>query len=278
MKLYISADIEGTTGTVSWGQAGRPDSNHYDWPFARRMMTHDVNAAIRGARRSGATEIVIKDSHGTSKNLLIDQLEDGVELISGMGSGRRGMMEGIDESFDGCFLVGYHGMAGTIAGVMEHTISGRIHRCWINGEQAGEIAISTATAGHLGVPLLMVSSDEAGCAEAQRLVPAIETAVVKQGLGRYMAKLKHPSVTGPMIEAAAEKAVRDMQSQAYTVREPVVVRIEFNRSEEVDAAALLDGWIRVDAYTQEYTADDWATAHNALRRAMSMASLGAEAN
>src|SRR5687768_14334167 len=99
MKVYISADIEGITGLVSWSQCSRPDGSSYDYQFARRMMTHDVNAAVRGARAAGATEVVIKDSHGNSKNLLIDGLEPGVQLVSGHGSGTDGMMEGIDDTF-----------------------------------------------------------------------------------------------------------------------------------------------------------------------------------
>ena len=93
MKVYISADIEGITGLVSWSHCGRGDSQRWDFPFARRMMTHDVNAAIRGAKAAGASEIVIKDSHGNSKNLLIDELEPGVRLVSGHGSGIDGMMQ-----------------------------------------------------------------------------------------------------------------------------------------------------------------------------------------
>src|SRR5277367_1350336 len=108
MRVYISADIEGITGLVSWSQCSRPDGNSYDYPFARRMMTHDVNAAVRGARKGGATDIVIKDSHGNSKNLLIDELESGVHLVSGHGCGIDGMMEGIDAAFDAAMLVGYH--------------------------------------------------------------------------------------------------------------------------------------------------------------------------
>jgi len=74
VKVYISADIEGITGLVSWSQCSRPDGKSFDYTFARRMMSHDVNAAIRGARAAGATEIVVKDSHGNSKNLLIEDL------------------------------------------------------------------------------------------------------------------------------------------------------------------------------------------------------------
>lgn len=274
MRVFISADIEGTTGIVSWSQCGDPNQASYDWAFARRMMTHDVNAAIRGARAAGATYILVKDSHGNSKNLLIDELEPGVELMSGHGSGADGMMEGIDDSFDAAMLVGYHGMAGTLHGIMEHTISGMVHRCWVNGVETGEIGLSAATAGHYHVPLVFVSSDAAGCAEAAGLVSGLKTAVVKHGIGRYMGRLLHPSVTGPLIESASAAAVGEMTAKPLTYGSPVTVRLEHNRSEETDAACLLDGWKRLDTFTIEYTATDWPTVHRATRRAMSVAGLG----
>ncbi|MCG9894028.1 MAG: M55 family metallopeptidase, partial [Fimbriimonadaceae bacterium] len=199
MRVYISADIEGCTGVVSWGQAGGPRDSSFDWDFARRMMTHDVNAAIRGAREGGATRILVKDSHNSSKNLLIDQLEPGVQLISGTGAGRDGMMTGVAEGFDLAFLVGYHGMSGTQAGVMEHTITGAVHRFWVNGVETGEIGMSAFAAGTKGVPVGLIVSDAAGCAEAQSLIPGIQGAITKVGLGRYMARLLHPSETGPEI-------------------------------------------------------------------------------
>lgn len=279
MRVYISADIEGVTGVVTWGQTGGPRSDHYDWPHARHMMTHDVNAAIRGARTAGATHIVVKDSHGGGKNLLVPDLEPGVELVSGSGSGVLGMMEGVDAGFDCAMLVGYHAMAGTTAGVMEHTISGNVHRYWINGMPAGEIAMSVATAGVCGVPLVMVSSDEAGCREAEELLPQVKTAVVKHGIGRYMGRLLHPSETAPRIESAAEEAVRSAaEAPPWTPQSPVVAKIEFNRSEEADAACQLLEWERVDAYTVVCTANDWPTAHVASRRAMAAAATGASNN
>ena len=279
MRVYISADIEGVTGVVTWGQAGGPRAEHYDWQHARRMMTHDVNAAIRGARTAGAERIVVKDSHGGGKNLLIADLEPGVELLSGSGSGALGMMEGVDAGFDCALLVGYHAMAGTAAGVMEHTISGIVHRYWINGMPAGEIAMSAAAAGACGVPLVMVSSDEAGCREAEQLIPKVRAAITKHGIGRYMGRLIHPSETGPRIELAAREAVRSASHiEPWLPQSPGVAKIEFNRSEEADAACQLLEWERVDAYTVECTAPDWPTAHVASRRAMAAAGTGASNN
>lgn len=279
MKVFISADIEGITGLVSWAQAGRAHAEHYDWPYARRMMTHDVNAAIRGARAGGATQVVVKDSHGNSRNLLIDELEPGIELISGTSPHENGMMTGLDASFSCAMLVGYHAMAGTLAGVMEHTITGNVHRFWINDMQAGELAMSTATAGQFGVPLVFVSSDDKGCAEAKALIANVRTAQTKVGMGRYFARLSHPSETGPLIEAGAKDAVQNRSTiKPWSPSSPVKVRLEQNTSDQADVIALLPGWKRIDGYSVEFVADDWETAHRATRRAMATAGLSAQAN
>lgn len=275
MKVYISADIEGITGLVSWSQCGRPDGHHYDFGFARRMMTHDVNAAIRGAKAAGATTIVIKDSHGTSKNLLIDELEPGVSLVSGHGGGIDGMMMGIDETFDAALLVGYHAMAGTTAGIMEHTITGGVHRLRINGIPSGEIALSAGVAGRYGVPLVFISSDEAGCVEAKERIHHIRTASVKKGLARYMGECLSPDQTGPMIEKGVEEAIRNRsQVQPWVPAEPTTITVEFNRSEEADMCQRLIFGSRLDAYTVEVTFDSYEIAHQACWNLMAMSFQG----
>ena len=272
MDVFISADIEGVTGLVSWSQCSRPDGGSFDYAFARRMMAHDVNAAIRGARRAGAGRIVVKDSHGNSKNLLIEDLEPGVELVSGHGSRTDGMMVGIDPSFGCAMLVGYHAMAGTLGGIMEHTITGGVHRLWINGIETGEMGLSAGVAGEYGVPLIMVSSDEAGCAEAAALVPGVETAATKEGYGRYMGRLLHPSETAPLIEAAAERAVQragSLPPKRYGA--PAVVRVEFNRAEEADMGAkLVPNPLRIDGYTLEGGFGTYLEAHRFAWNLMAM--------
>ena len=276
MDVYISADIEGITGLVSWSQCSRPDGGSFDYAFARRMMTHDVNAAVRGARRAGAGRIVVKDSHGNSKNLLIEDLEPGVELVSGHGAGTDGMMQGIDATFGLAMLVGYHARAGTLGGIMEHTITGGVHRLWINGEETGEMGLSAGVAGVYGVPLAMVSSDAAGCAEASALVTGVETAVTKEGVGRYMGRLLHPSETALLIEAAAERAVRRASSLApKRFTEPTTVRVEFNRAEEADMGAKLASHPRrIDGYTLERAFDTYAEAHRFAWNLMAMSAEG----
>lgn len=253
MRVFISGDIEGCTGIVTWGQSGTPSSEHYDWPFARRMYTHDINAAIRGALAAGATRVVVKDSHNWCKNLLIDELEPGTELISGAGNWVGGMMHGIDESFDAAMLVGYHAMAGTENGILEHALVGGLHRFTINGEEAGEIAFSAATAGAYGVPLVTVTSDGAGCAEAASTIPGLTTFPVKEGMGRFMGKLLHPSETGPGIEGAARAGVAAHRDIApYVIDGPVTMSLTFRQTHEAELACTLDGVRRVGGYTLEW--------------------------
>jgi D-amino peptidase len=279
VDVYISADIEGITGLVSWSQCSRPDGNSFDYAFARRMISHDVNAAVRGARAAGAGRIVVKDSHGNSKNLLIEDLDDGVELVSGHGSRTDGMMVGIDASFGCAMLVGYHAMAGTLGGIMEHTITGGVHRLWMNGVETGEMGLSAGVAGVYGVPLTMVSSDAAGCAEAAALVPGVETAVTKEGYGRYMGRVLHPSETATLIEAAAERAVRRAtEIKPKRFGEPCTVRVEFNRAEEADMCArLVTRPNRVDGYTVEGTFGTYDEAHCFAWNLMSLSFMGIEA-
>jgi D-amino peptidase len=279
MKVYISADIEGITGLVSWSQCGRPTSDHYDYQWARERMTQDVNAAIRGARSAGAEEVIVKDSHGNSKNLLVDQLEPGTKLISGHGARTGGMMNGIDRECNAAVLIGYHAMAGTPSGVMEHTITGSVHRMWINDMPAGEIALSAGLAGCFDVPVVAISSDRAGCEEAKALLPEIECAVVKEALGRYSANCLHPSDSAPLIEATVAAGVNKASAlDPWLPQTPVTIRIEFNRTEEADMSARLIGSRRVDGYTVEYTGDSWAEVHQAAWQIILFAEMGHNAD
>ncbi len=278
MKVYISADIEGITGLVSWSQCSRPDGKSFDYAFARRMITHDVNAAIRGARLAGATQVVVKDSHGNSKNILIEDLEPGVELISGHGSGTDGMMMGIDETFDAAMLVGYHAMAGTTGGIMEHTITGGVHHLWVNGIETGEMGLSAGVAGRYGVPLVMVSSDAAGCREAESLIPGVITTATKEGYGRYMGRLLHPSETAPAIEQAAHDGIVNLPAiKPHLFAEPTHIKVEFNRAEEADMCARMIGIARASGYSVEAIYPTYQEAHRVVWNLMALSFVGIDA-
>lgn len=279
MRIYISADIEGVSGLIAWSQCGRPTGEYYDFSWARERMTADVNAAIMGARQAGATEILVKDSHGNSKNLLANQLVNGTRLVTGHGSRFDGMMVGIDSGFDAALLIGYHAMAGAHEAIMEHTISDRVHRMWINGRLMGEQGLSAITAGQYGVPIVAISSDRAGCAECQDLIPNVATAIVKDGYGRYMGDVRHPDDTLGLIEAAVADGIsRRKEISPFSAEPPYEVRIEFNMTAEADMAARCPGAKRIDGYEVLRTSNDWEDLHRSIWTMITLASAGADCN
>lgn len=273
MKVFISVDIEGATGIASFSQCGRADAQHYDYAFARRMLAGDVNAAIRGARAAGATEVVVKDAHGNCKNLLVDELEPGTQLISGFYPRRDYMMDGLDASFAAAMVIGYHGMAGALRGMMEHALSGGVHRFWVNGRPAGEILVSAAVAGSYGVPTVLVTSDRVGCDEAVAAIPGVATFSTKEGYGRYMGRMLHPGETWAAIEEAARQAVSSPNTP-LVVDGPVAMRADFRQSEEADYASMLPDCNRVDAYGIELIRPTFVEAHRAMLAAFQLAARG----
>ena len=78
-KVFISADMEGISGISASDQLSAAGA---EYGRSRKMMADDVNAAIRGARAGGATTILVNDSHGSMRNLRLEDLEAGVSLIS----------------------------------------------------------------------------------------------------------------------------------------------------------------------------------------------------
>jgi D-amino peptidase len=273
LNLFISADIEGCTGIASFSQCGRPDGAHYDYGFARRIMCQDLNAVIRGARRAGAGRIVVKDGHATCKNLLVDDLEDGVELISGLGPTPDGMMDGIDSTFDAAMLVGYHGRAGALRGMMDHALVGSLHEFWVNGKPAGEILVNSAVAGAYGVPVVLVTSDEVGCAEARQDVLGVETFSTKSGLAKFMGLMKGPSAEELEVAGGRAFESRDVISPV-TVVGPVEMRASFRNCDEVDLACTADGVTRLDGYTLEWRRDTFLEAHRVALDVFQLAIVG----
>jgi len=188
------------------------------------------------------------------------------------------MMMGIDESFDAAMLVGYHAMAGTQGGVMEHTITGGVHRIWINGILTGEMGLSAGVAGRYSVPIVTVTSDSAGCREAEGLISGVVTASTKEGYGRYMARLLHPSETGPAIERAAKDGLLNLPAvKPHVFAEPTHVKVEFNRAEEADMCARLITISRADGYSVEGTYPTYQEAHRVVWNLMALSFIGIDA-
>ena len=271
MKILIAADMEGITGVV---HADQTDAGHAEYQRFRRLMTGDVNAAIRGAFDGGAAEVVVSDGHGGARNILIEELDGRARLNSGSPS-PFSMVQGIDDGVQGVMFVGYHARMGTPNAVLDHTwSSARVAGVWLNGEPVGEIGANAALAGHFGAAVIMISGDQSACAEATALLGAVESAVVKRATGRTSAECLPPAVTQARIHDAAQRAVERLRAgdapPPLRIATPVTVAVEFIRSEMADAASLLPGARRAGKRI-EVTAADMAAGYRAFRALVGLA-------
>jgi D-amino peptidase len=137
--------------------------------------------------------VLVNDSHWLMRNLLAEELHPAAELLSG-GPKLRSMVEGVELGFDAALFVGYHARAGAPHAIIDHTYTSRVHEARLNGRPVGELAINAALAGVYGVPVAMVSGDQALAAEARELLgPGVEAVVVKHAVGRFAARSLAPS-------------------------------------------------------------------------------------
>ena len=252
IKVLISVDMEGITGVATSEQLG---PGGFEYQRAREFMTGDALAAIEGARAAGATEFVIADSHGNMQNLLIDKFPPDVRIIR--GSPRPlSMMQGIDSSFSAVMFIGYHSATTNPAGVRAHTISSATFAAVeLNGVPQAESSLSSAVAGHFGVPVVMISGDDQAVAEARALLGDVEGAVVKQSLGFHSAATLTPQAGQALIRQKAEAAIRRLQSfKPYVARGPFNLDITFKNYLPAEAMAILPGVERLTAHAVRYRA------------------------
>ncbi len=262
LKVYISVDMEGVSGVVTSDQtgAGGADYNRF-----RRLMTEEANAAIEGAVAAGATEIVVNDSHGSMRNLLIEELRAPAELISS-NIKPMGMMQGIDASFDAVIFVGYHAKAGSPVGVLAHTGSGSIADLRINGRSVGEAGMNILAAGAFGVPVVMITGDQETIAQARELVPNLEGAQVKEAIATTAARSLRPDIARDRIRTAAKRALERL-SEIKSVKPatPATFEVRFTQTVLADVAEQIPTIKRVDARTISYQADDYLQGYRLLR-------------
>lgn len=253
LKLYISADMEGVVGAVTGDQLG---PTGFEYGRFREFMTNEVLAAIRGARAAGVTEILISDSHGNGENLLIERLPADVMVVRSWPRPLM-MMEGIDSTFDAAILIGYHAGTTYMEGVRAHTMSSaRLADVRLNGLSVPEAGVSAGIAGHFGVPVVMISGDDAAVAEAQGIIGDIEGAVVKWNYGFHSAKTLTPDAAYELIEQKTRVALERLDEfEPHVVRTPVTLDIRFKSYRPSEVLAYLPIVSRPDAHSIRYIAD-----------------------
>ena len=253
-KIFVSVDMEGVANVVTEQQL---TPQGFEYAGARELMTQEVNAAIAAARDAGATEFVVADSHGNFQNLLPDKLPSDVQLVRG-GPRPLLMMQGIDDTFDGVILIGYHASTINPEGVRAHTFfSAYFADLKVNGVSVSEGLWSASVAAHFGVPVLAVSGDEAAVAEVRRQVPGAEGAVVKWPYAFHAARSLSPGTAQSVIAETVRKAMaRRGTTNLPRVKSPVRMEIRFKSYRPAELLSWLPGAVRVDAHSVSYTAKD----------------------
>jgi D-amino peptidase len=261
MKVFISADMEGISGVVDATQT-RMEEKEYE--RARKLMTGEVNAAIEGALAAGATEILVNDSHGSMRNILIEELNPLAELITGSPK-PLSMMQGIGPGYDACFFIGYHAQAGASPSILDHTYYGRVvYQATINGHVLGETGVNAALAGYFGVPVALVTGDRVLCQEARAIMGDIETVIVKEAYGRLAAKCLPPERARALIREASQRAL-SRNCAPFVIAPPYTLVLEVLNTALADMAELLPGARRTGPRRLEYVADDYLTLYKAFR-------------
>ena len=254
LKVYISADMEGVAGVVSGDQIA---PGGFEYERFRGFMTAEVLAAIQGARDAGATTILVSDSHGNGENLLIERLPDDVMIVRSWPRPLM-MMEGIDSSFAAVLFVGYHASTTSPVGVRAHTMSSADYTAMaLNGVNMSEAGVNAAIAGHFGVPVVMVSGDDAAVAETRGLLGNVEGAVVKRAISFHSAVTMTPQAALPLIREAARRGVmRRAELRPYVVARPVRFELTFKNYLQAELASYLPDMERPTAHSVRYTARD----------------------
>ncbi|MEE8163588.1 MAG: M55 family metallopeptidase [Anaerolineae bacterium] len=266
MKVYISCDMEGISGVVAGKQT---EMNGEEYKRAQKLVTGEVNAAIEGALAGGASEVLVNDSHGSMRNILIEELNPSAQLISGSPK-PLSMMQGIDGSFDAAFFIGYHAQAGTAYSVLDHTYSGIVYQVSLNGRLVGETGLNAALAGHFGVPVVLVTGDKLLVEEATTLLGTVEGVAVKESCGRSAAKCLVPESARKLIREAAQRAL-STEGKPFVVEPPITLTVDFTSSAHLDVAELIPDANRVSGRRIEFIHDDLLTIYKVWRAMLKLA-------
>jgi D-amino peptidase len=274
VKIYVSADMEGTAGVASWTQVDPKNATEY--PYYRKLMSLEVRAAIDGARDAGATEVLVNDSHSAMRNVLWDDMPSDIRMIYG---NRKpfSMSEGIDDTFDAAFFTGYHAGAGAGDGTLDHTYApDTLYAVRVNGIPCSEATLNAALLGTYAVPVVLVTGDRTTLKSARAHMPWIVGVETKVAIGRFAVNSLSPPQACERIRAGAKEAVgRAREARPFVFATPVVLEIDFIGSHNADFAELIPGIERIGGRTVRYAHDEYRIVFRMLMAAMR---LGGAAN
>lgn len=260
-KVYISVDMEGISGVSGDDQV---NAGGAEYGRSRKLMAEDLNAAIRGAIDAGATDILVNDSHGGQRNLLPEDVHPTARLISHSFK-RHGMMEGLDETFDAVIFIGYHAKADAPRGLFAHTGTGVLRDLQINGRSVGEGGMNAALASWYGVPVVVVTGDDAAVAEVKESVPDVRGVAVKRAINVRAVELKPLQQARQEIQQAVRAGVAAAKKGAPQRTGPFRVQMRFRNFTIPEVATAFREVESVSPDTVAFTRETMPEAYRLIR-------------
>jgi D-amino peptidase len=278
VNIYISCDMEGTAGVCSWQQV---DARNYtsEYFIYQRYMTAEVRASIDGAREAGAKDILVNDSHGPMRNLLLDELPDDVRIIFGNRK-PLSMTQGMEARYGGAFFTGYHGAIGEGDATLCHTYTPSvIYDVRVNGTRCSEATLNAAVCGYYGVPVLLITGDRATVEHAKGQMPWLTGVVVKESIGHYAVDSLSPQAAQAAIRECAAQALRNASNaRTFVFEPPITLEIDLARVEQADLIEVIPGFERTAPRSVRLIDDDYPTVFKAFVAAFRMGALAENAS
>lgn len=264
MKIYVSSDMEGVAGVCAWEQVDAR-TPHPEYAIYRKYYTQEVCSAIEGAREAGAVELLVNDSHGPMRNLLLDELPGDVRVIFG---NRKpfSMVQDADATFGGAFFVGYHGAIGDADAVLCHTYTPSvIYDVRVNGVRCSEATLNAALLGHHGIPLLLVTGDRTTVEGVREQMPWVHGVVVKESIGAFAATSLTPCSAQSAIREGARAAVAAAsQAKPYRLDSPITLDVTLAKTEQADRVEMIPGFSRTGGRSVRFVHDEYPVIFKAF--------------
>jgi D-amino peptidase len=227
-KYLISVDIEGITGVINRDFANKNGKYHKQ---ACRYMTHDTNAVVQGILNADSDAfIVVRDAHDyDAVNLDLETLHPKANLVQGWGA-MQDILAGLDQTFKGVFLVGFHAGGQNNKAILGHTLHSITHHIKINDQLINETGWAAFCASHCNVPVAFISGDDHAVKEAKEQLGEIVGVEVKKSFARDSGISLSLEQAQLLLEKGAEEATIKLQKNQFPVFEvsiPVTLEISF---------------------------------------------------
>jgi D-amino peptidase len=266
LKIFMLWDMEGASGLfdkerIWYWDPGVPEEMEKE---GCELLTADVNSAARAAFEAGVDSLIICDTHHGGNNIIPEKLisDPRIKFLPrsvGQENGKRRWMPGLDETVDGFMLMAHHAKPDTEGAFLHHAQSLDWADVRINGKSVGEIGIESCYAGNWNIPVILMHGDEAGCSEAEQLLPGIITAAVKHAVSYDKAEGLDPQaardLTAQKVKEAIEKLKSGGKFTVYKPTLPMTISVRLTTTEAAEKLSERFSATLKDPFTVEATVE-----------------------